>query len=113
MPLFNLCRNLTSLVKLIVDDVKELTCLPDEIQKTILLFNIYLSQTVGSFVNCHIWRYHFNSLHSLELSNYDGLTSLPSGMPEHCWSLKVDKCNNLVSFPLHFGEVPSLSYLDI
>ncbi|XP_049399887.1 uncharacterized protein LOC125863972 [Solanum stenotomum] len=30
IPLFNLCNNLTSLVKLIVYDVKELTCLPDE-----------------------------------------------------------------------------------
>ncbi|KAH0720661.1 hypothetical protein KY285_005528 [Solanum tuberosum] len=142
MPLLNLCSNLTSLVDLIVDDVKELTCFPDEM----LHNNVSLEHL--RVLNCREFRElpqslynlrslkslriercnnfssfpvpsgenHFTSLQSLELSNCDGLTSLPSEMLERCRSLeslKVNKCNNLVSFPLHVWEMPSLSYLNI
>ncbi|XP_060200111.1 putative disease resistance protein At3g14460 [Lycium barbarum] len=142
MPLLNLCSNLTSLVTLIVEDVKELTCLPDEMLRN----NFSLEHL--SFSNCREFRAlpqslynlrslksleinsctnfssilvpsgenHLTSLQSLELSNCDGLTSLPRGLLEHCWSLEslVVWCyNNLVSFPLHFGEIPSLSYMNI
>ncbi|MCE0482570.1 hypothetical protein HAX54_041443 [Datura stramonium] len=59
---------------------------------------------------------YLTSLQSLELSNCYGLTSLPSGMLEHCRSLNsltVSECNNLVSLPLHVWEMPLFSYLNI
>ncbi|KAK4724764.1 hypothetical protein R3W88_027543 [Solanum pinnatisectum] len=94
MPLLNLCSNLTSLVDLIVDDVKELTCFPDEM----LYDNVSLEHLL--VLNCREFRKlpqknHFTLLQSLELSNCDGLTSLPSEMLEHCRSLEslnVNKC---------------------
>ncbi|KAG5581245.1 hypothetical protein H5410_051872 [Solanum commersonii] len=46
MPLLNLCSNLTSLVDLVVSNVKELTCLPMRCYATTFLFNTYRSQNV-------------------------------------------------------------------
>ncbi|XP_060176730.1 putative disease resistance protein RGA1 isoform X2 [Lycium barbarum] len=142
MPLLNLCSNLTSLIELIVKDVKELTCLPDEMLRNNFslehlsvyncrefrelpqsLYNLHSlkslrinSCTNFSSIPVPSGENHLTSLLNLELSNCDGLTSLPSGMLEHCRSLeyfRVYRCNNLVSFPLHFGEMPSLSCIDI
>nr|XP_010312313.1 putative disease resistance protein RGA3 isoform X1 [Solanum lycopersicum]XP_010312314.1 putative disease resistance protein RGA3 isoform X1 [Solanum lycopersicum] len=142
MPLLNLCSNLISLVKLDVDNVKELTCLSD-----VMLRNNVSLQYI-SVVDCGEFRefpqslYNLHSLESLriqhcpnfssfivpcgenyltslqnfELQGCNGLTSLPSGMLEQCRSLKnlsVSWCDNLVSFPLHECEMPSLSWLDI
>ncbi|XP_070021445.1 putative disease resistance protein RGA1 isoform X1 [Nicotiana sylvestris] len=143
MPLFSLCSNLTSLVKLTVRNVKELTCLPDE-----MLHNNSFSLQHLSVLNCYVFRelpqslYNLHSLKSLEIegcTNFssvpvpsgenhltslrnlqfegcDRLTSLPSGMLEHCRSLeflRVNYCGNLVSLPLHLWEMPLLSYLNI
>ncbi|XP_060176637.1 putative disease resistance protein RGA3 isoform X2 [Lycium barbarum] len=142
MPLLNLCSNLTSLVELSVAGVKELTCLPDEMLRNnfsleLLLFSncrqfrelpqsLYNlrslkrlaidSCTNFSSIPVPSGENHLISLQSLVLSNCDGLTNLPSGMLEHCRSLKylkVKGCGNFVSFPLHFGEMPSLSFMNI
>ncbi|XP_060176597.1 putative disease resistance protein RGA4 [Lycium barbarum] len=142
IPLLNLCSNLTSLVKLIVEDVKELTCIPDEMLRNNFslehlsfsdcgdfrelpqsLYNLRSlkrlkidSCTNFSCIPVPSGENHLTSLQSFVLSNCDGLTSLPSGILEHCRSLEslgVYSCNNLVSFPLHFGEMPSLSYMNI
>ncbi|KAG5582753.1 hypothetical protein H5410_053380 [Solanum commersonii] len=140
MPLLNLCSNLTSLVKLIVTDVEELTCLPDE-----MLHN-NASTTIGHTLqrvsrNCPKACNDLHSLESLQIlfctnfrisscsqcrESFDfqsldfslciGLTSLPSGMLEHCRSLqtlKLSCCRNLVSLPLHVWEMPSISYLGL
>ncbi|KAG5582649.1 hypothetical protein H5410_053276 [Solanum commersonii] len=59
---------------------------------------------------------YLTSLQSLQLFDCDGLTSLPSGVLEHCRSLEslvVIYCNNLLSLPLHVWEMPSLSYLGL
>nr|XP_016480237.1 PREDICTED: putative disease resistance protein RGA4 [Nicotiana tabacum] len=141
MPLLNLCSNLTSLVKLAVGDVKELTCLPDE-----MLHNNSFSLQHLSVSSCEKFRelpqslYNLHSLKSLEIgecTNFssvpvpsgenhltslqslifyscDRLTSLPSGMLEHCRSLeflRVNDCGDLVSLPLR--EMPLLSYFNI
>ncbi|KAL3356588.1 hypothetical protein AABB24_017308 [Solanum stoloniferum] len=142
MPLLNLCSNLTSLVMLSVYDVKELTCFPDEMLRSNVSLQHLSVDKCGEFhelpkslYNLHslkrLWitscpnfssfpvptgDNYLTSLQSLQLISCDGLTSLPSGMLEHCRSLEslsVYKCNNLVSIPLHVGEMHSLSYLNI
>uniref|UniRef100_M1AR29 Uncharacterized protein n=1 Tax=Solanum tuberosum TaxID=4113 RepID=M1AR29_SOLTU len=142
MPLLNLCSNLTSLVKLSIYGVKELTCLPDEmLRNNVSLQNLTVSgcrefrNLPQSLYNLHSLRslqIHFcpnfssfpipsgenylTSLQTLELWDCDGLASLPSGMLEHCRSLgflMVSCCNNLVSLPLHVWEMPSLFYLGL
>ncbi|KAG5582644.1 hypothetical protein H5410_053271 [Solanum commersonii] len=142
MPLLNLFNNLTSLVELSVYDVKELTCLPDEMLHNNLslqhlsvsycgefrelpqsLYNLHSLKSLR-IDNCTNFNFfpvpkgenYLTSLQSLELCYCDGLTSLPSGLLEHCRSLeslKVHNCNNLVSFPLHVCGMPSLSYLGL
>ncbi|KAH0753325.1 hypothetical protein KY285_006473 [Solanum tuberosum] len=139
MPLLNLCSNLTSLVYLDVSNVKELTCLQDEMLRS----NVSLQHL--SVLDCEEFRelpqslYNLHSLKrlvisgctnfsslpvpngdnyltSLQLLQLDGLISLPIGMLDQCRSLEflsVSCCSNLVSFPLHVWEMPSLSYLDI
>ncbi|KAH0722798.1 hypothetical protein KY289_005842 [Solanum tuberosum] len=142
MPLLNLCSNLTSLVKLSVYGVKKLTCFPDEMLRNNVSLQHLSVEKCGEFhelpkslYNLHslkrLWirscpnfssfpvlsgENYLTSLQSLELQNCDGLTNLPSGMLEHCRSLEslsVYKCNDLVSFPLHVGEMHSLSYLGL
>ncbi|KAH0720770.1 hypothetical protein KY290_006654 [Solanum tuberosum] len=142
MPLLNLCSNLTSLVLLRVYSVKELTCLPDEMLRNNVSLQNLLVTGCGEFrefpqslYNLHSLKSlqilccpnfscfpvpsgenYLTSLQSLVLFNCDRLTSLPSEILEHCRSLRtliVNCCNNLVSFPLHVGEMPSLSYLNI
>ncbi|KAH0720764.1 hypothetical protein KY290_005742 [Solanum tuberosum] len=142
MPLLNLCSNLTSLIGLEVYDMKELTCLPDEmLRNNISLQNLMVSgcgefrELPQSVYNLHSLKHltignctnfssfpvpseenYLTSLQDLRLLDCDGLSSLPSGMLEHCRSLEtlsVSCCDNLVSFPLHVGEMPSLSYLYI
>ncbi|XP_060176628.1 putative disease resistance protein RGA1 isoform X2 [Lycium barbarum] len=141
-PLLNLCSNLTSLVKLSVWDVKELTYLPDKMLRNNFSLEYLMVYKCGEFRELPQSLYnlrslkslvidrcpnfgsipvpsgenHLTSLQQLLLCYCDGLTSLPSGMLEHCRSLEslwVKSCNNLVSFPLHFGEMPSLSSIDI
>ncbi|KAK4724504.1 hypothetical protein R3W88_027283 [Solanum pinnatisectum] len=142
MPLLNLCSNLTSLVKLRVYFVKELTCLPDEmLRNNVSLQHLWVS-VCGEFREFPQSLYNLCSLKSLminsctnfssfpvpsgenyltslqcfHLYNCDGLTSLPSGILEHCHSLeslRVYYNNNLVSFPLHVGEMTSLSCLGL
>ncbi|KAH0752493.1 hypothetical protein KY285_005641 [Solanum tuberosum] len=142
MPLLNLCSNLTSLVELRVSDMKELTCLPDEILRNNVslqhlsvfdceefrelpqsLYNLHSLKTLR-ISNCANFssfpvpsgENYLTSLQSLQLFDCDGLTSLPSGVLEHCRSLEslvVIYCNNLLSLPLHVWEMPSLSYLGL
>ncbi|XP_049386414.1 probable disease resistance protein RPP1 [Solanum stenotomum] len=142
MPLLNLCSNLTSLVDLYVSNVKELTCLPDE-----MLRNNVSLQYISVF-DCRDFRefpqslYNLHSLERLMIAsctnfssfpvpsgdNYltslqlfqlwycDGFISLPSGMLDQCRSLaflNVSNCNNLVSLPLHVCQMPLLLYLKI
>ncbi|WMV52078.1 hypothetical protein MTR67_045463 [Solanum verrucosum] len=142
MPLLNLCSNLTSLIKLTVHSVKELTCLPDEmLRNNVSLQHLSVSgcsefrELPPSLYDLHSLRSlrivhctnfssfpvpsgenYLTSLQCLQLWDCDGLSRLPSGMLEHCRSLEslmVSCCDNLVSFPLHVGEMPSLSNLDI
>ncbi|KAK4724876.1 hypothetical protein R3W88_027655 [Solanum pinnatisectum] len=142
MPLLNLCSNLTSLLELSVYDVKELTCLPDEMLHNNLslqhlsvskcgefrelpqsLYNLHSLKrlVIDSCTNFNSFpvpseENYLTSLQHLQLRDCDGLSSLPSGMLEHCRSLEsleVTCCDNLVSFPLHVGEMPSPSYLII
>ncbi|KAK4724918.1 hypothetical protein R3W88_027697 [Solanum pinnatisectum] len=141
-PLLNLCSNLTSLVELSVYFVKELTCLPHEmLHNNVSLQFLLVSgcrefrELPQSLYNLHSLKSlmidscpnfssfpvpsgedYLTSLQSLQLCNCDELTSLPSGMLEHCLSLEslmVKHCNNLVSLPLHVWEMPSLSYLSL
>ncbi|PHT30792.1 hypothetical protein CQW23_29625 [Capsicum baccatum] len=86
MPLLNLCSNLTSLVKLKVSDVKELTCLPDDMLRN----NVFLQHL--SVSHCGEFRElpgvnYLTSLQGFWLYNCDGLTSLPSGILEHYRSI--------------------------
>ncbi|WMV52171.1 hypothetical protein MTR67_045556 [Solanum verrucosum] len=142
MPLLNLCSNLTSLVNLDVCNVKDLTCLPDEILRNNVSLQYLSVSYCGEFRELPQSLYNFHSLQRLQISNCanfssfpvpcgenyltnlqslllfdcNGLTSLPSGMLEHCRSLEifnVCNCNNLVSLPLHVWEMPSLSYLGL
>ncbi|XP_049401898.1 putative disease resistance protein RGA4 isoform X4 [Solanum stenotomum] len=142
IPLLNLCSNLTSLVMLIIRDVKQLTCLTDEILRNNFSLEHLLVLNCGEFRELPQSLYnlrslkslsigdctnfssipvsrgenHLTSLLKLRLYNCDGLTSLSSGLLEHCQSLEslnVNKCNNLVSLPLHVWGMPSLSYLNI
>ncbi|KAG5605442.1 hypothetical protein H5410_026934 [Solanum commersonii] len=146
IPLLNLCSNLTSLVKLDLSDVKELTCLPDEILRNNVSLQFLSVSDCGEFREFPQSLYNLHSLKSLEISfctnfssfsvpsgeNYltslqslqlfccDELTILPRADPHaavrNCRSLEtllVSYCNNLVSFPLHVWEIPSLSDLDI
>ncbi|KAK4724493.1 hypothetical protein R3W88_027272 [Solanum pinnatisectum] len=142
MPLLNLCSNLTSLVMLRVYDVKELTCFPDEILRNNVSLQFLsveecrefheLPQSLYNLHSLKILRIgrcpsfssfsvpsgenYLTSLQNFWLWNCDGLTNLPSGMLEHCRSLeslRVDYCNNLVSFPLHVGKMHSLSHLGL
>ncbi|KAH0720762.1 hypothetical protein KY290_005739 [Solanum tuberosum] len=137
MPLLNLCSKLTSLVKLSVYDVKELTCFPDEMLRNKVSLQHLLVSDCGEFrelpqslyslrslKSLKIYRCtnfssfpvpsgenYLTSLQSFQLWNCDGLTSLPNGMLEHCRSLEslmVCYCNNLVSFPIRVGEMPLL-----
>ncbi|XP_009594508.1 putative disease resistance protein RGA4 isoform X2 [Nicotiana tomentosiformis] len=142
MPLLNLCSNLTSLIELFVNNVKELTCLPHEMLHNnfslqhLWVLNcgefcefpqsLYSLRSLKSLIikDCTNFssipvpsgQNHLTSLQSFQLYNCDGLTSLPSGLLEHCPSLEslaVYNCNNLVSFPLHVWEMPSLSAIAI
>ncbi|XP_006338948.1 putative disease resistance protein RGA3 [Solanum tuberosum] len=142
MPLLNLCSNLTSLVNLDVCNVKELTCLPDEMLRNNVSLQYLSVSYCGEFRELPRSLYNLHSLERLQISNCanfsslpvpcgenyltnlrrlllfncNGLTSLPSGMLEHCRPLEVfyvRNCNNLVSLPLHVWEMPSLSYLDL
>ncbi|KAH0752500.1 hypothetical protein KY285_005648 [Solanum tuberosum] len=142
MPLLNLCSNLTSLVKLSVSFVEELTCFPDEmLRNNVSLQHLSVSncrefrELPQSLYNLHSLKSliiqcctnfssfpvpsgenYLTSLQNLQLWSCGGLASLPSGMLEKCRSLqnlRVNYCNNLVSFPLHAGDMPSLSYLSI
>ncbi|XP_006338952.1 putative disease resistance protein RGA4 [Solanum tuberosum] len=142
MPLLNLCSNLTSLVKLDVSKVKELTCLPDEMLRTNDSLQHLWVTNCGKFhelpqslYNLHSLKRlqirscknfssfpvpngenYLTSLQCLQLVSCDGLTSLPSGMLDNCRSLqnlRVSYCNNVVSLPLHVWEMPSLSDLNI
>ncbi|XP_049400019.1 putative disease resistance protein RGA3 [Solanum stenotomum] len=139
IPLLNLCSNLTSLVDLFVDEVKELTCLPDEMLRNNVslqflsvsncrefrelpqsLYNLHSLKRleIGSCTNFGSFpvpsgENYLTSLQQFSLRECNGLTSLPAGLLEHCWSLGllvVRKCDNLVSLPLHVWEMPSLSY---
>ncbi|KAH0674692.1 hypothetical protein KY284_014877 [Solanum tuberosum] len=121
------CSNLTSLVKLTVDDVKELTCVPDEmLRNNVSLQHLLVSlcrkfrELPQNLYNLHSLKSlrisfcpnfssfpvptgdnYLTSLQSLELCHCDRLTSLPSGMLNHCLSLvswNVINCNNLVPF---------------
>ncbi|KAH0752489.1 hypothetical protein KY285_005637 [Solanum tuberosum] len=129
MPLLNLCSNLTSLVKLSVSFVEELTCFPDEmLRNNVSLQHLSVSncrefrELPQSLYNLHSLKSliipcctnfssfpvpsgenHLTSLQNLQLWSCGGLASLPSGMLEKCRSLqnlRVNYCNNLVSFPL-------------
>ncbi|KAH0720805.1 hypothetical protein KY290_005791 [Solanum tuberosum] len=142
MSLLNLCSNLISLVNLFVSNVKELTCLPDEmLRNNDSLQHLWISgcrefrELPQSLYNLHSLKSlvlesctnfssfavpcgenYFTSLQSFMLQNCNGLISLPSGMLEQCRSLHtltVRNCNNLVSLTLHVWEMPSLLYLDI
>ncbi|KAH0724114.1 hypothetical protein KY289_007158 [Solanum tuberosum] len=142
MPLLNLCSDLTSLVKLSVSFVEELTCFPDEmLRNNVSLQHLSVSncrefrELPQSLYNLHSLKSliiqcctnfssfpvpsgenHLTSLQNLQLWSCGGLASLPSGMLEKCRSLqnlRVNYCNNLVSFPLHVGEIPSLFYFSI
>ncbi|WMV52129.1 hypothetical protein MTR67_045514 [Solanum verrucosum] len=142
MPLLNLCSNLTSLVYLDVCNVKELICLPDEmLRNNVSLQHICVSncgefrELPQSLYNLHSLKRlmidsctnfsslpvpngdnYLTSLQSLTLFKCDGLISLAIGMLDQCRSLEflmVSFCNNLVSFPLHVWEMPSLSFLNI
>ncbi|XP_049410729.1 putative disease resistance protein RGA3 [Solanum stenotomum] len=142
MPLLNLCSNLTSLVNLDVRNVKELTCLPDEMLRNNVslqylsvsqcgefrelprsLYNLHSLKSLSIYSCTNFSSFpvpsgenYLTSLQSFQLQKCNGLTSLPSGMLEQCQSLQkfsVSFCNNLVSFPLHVREMPSLSYLEI
>ncbi|KAG5582643.1 hypothetical protein H5410_053270 [Solanum commersonii] len=125
---------------LIIRDVKQLTCLTDEILRNNFslehllvlncgefrelpqsLYNLRSLKTLSigdctNFSSIPVSRgeNHLTSLLKLRLYYCDGLTSLSSGLLEHYRSLEslnVNKCNNLVSLPLHVWEMPSLSYL--
>ncbi|KAH0720032.1 hypothetical protein KY284_005062 [Solanum tuberosum] len=114
LPLLNLCSNLTSLVDLFVDHVKELTCIPDEmLRNNISLEHISVSKC-GEFRELPQSLYN---LKNLQISDCPNLTSVPVPSGENYFSslevLCVNRCENLVSLPLHVGEMPSLSYLDI
>ncbi|WMV51544.1 hypothetical protein MTR67_044929 [Solanum verrucosum] len=140
LPLLNLCSNLTSLVMLRVYGVTALTCFPDEILRNNVSLQFLsveecrefheLPQSLYNLHSLKILRIgrcpsfssfsvpsgenYLTSLQKFWLWNCDGLTNLPSGMLEHCRSLeslRVDYCKNLVSFPLHVGEMHSLSHL--
>uniref|UniRef100_M1CEV6 Cc-nbs-lrr resistance protein n=1 Tax=Solanum tuberosum TaxID=4113 RepID=M1CEV6_SOLTU len=142
MPLLNLCSNLTSLVDLVVSNVKELTCLPDEmLRNNVSLQHLSVSECgefrelPQSLYNLHSLKRleitsctnfscfpvpsrenYLTSLQSLELCYCDILTSLPSGMLDHCLSLvslNVFHCNNLVPFPLPSGGLHRLGILRI
>ncbi|XP_015165819.1 putative disease resistance protein RGA3 [Solanum tuberosum] len=142
MPLLNLYSNLTSLVDLSVRNVQELTCLPDEILRNNVSLQYLSVSYCGEFrelpqslynlhslkrlmiANCTNFssfpvpcgENYLTNLRRLDLFNCNGLTSLPSGILEHCRSLivfNVCNCKNLVSLPLHVWEMPSLSYLDL
>ncbi|XP_049399640.1 putative disease resistance protein RGA3 [Solanum stenotomum] len=114
LPLLNLCSNLTSLVDLFVDHVKELTCLPSE-----MLHN-NVSLQLLSVSKCEEFRELPQSLYNLKILKIlscPNLTSVPVPSGENYFSsledLCVLGCKNLVSLPLHVGEMPSLSHLDI
>ncbi|XP_049386409.1 disease resistance protein RPV1-like [Solanum stenotomum] len=142
MPLLNLCSNLTSLVHLDVCNVKELTCLPDEILRNNVSLQYLSVSYCGEFREFPQSLYNLHSLKRLMIANCtnfssfpvpsgdnyltslqlfklwfcDGFISLPSGMLDQCRSLKflnVSNCNSLVSLPLHVCEMPLLSYLKI
>ncbi|WMV51075.1 hypothetical protein MTR67_044460 [Solanum verrucosum] len=126
IPLFNLCNNLTSLVKLIVYDVKELTCLPDEmlcnnvsLQHLLLSLCIEFRELPQSLYNLHSLKIlqisfcpnfssfpvpngesYLTSCQCLRLLSCDGLISFPSGMLEHCQSLQVLKLLSLRTLEL-------------
>ncbi|KAG5581854.1 hypothetical protein H5410_052481 [Solanum commersonii] len=111
MPLLNLCSNLTSLVMLRV----EFHELPQSLYNlhSLKILRIGRCPSFSSFFVPSGENY-LTSLQKFWLWNCDGLTNLPSGMLEHCRSLeslRVDYCKNLVSFPLHVGEMHSLSHL--
>ncbi|KAH0752512.1 hypothetical protein KY285_005660 [Solanum tuberosum] len=133
MPLLNLCSNLTSLVDLYVSNVKELTCLPDEILRNNVSLQYLCVSDCKEFRELPQSLYNLHSLKILEIDSCTNFSSLPVpngdnyltslqsldlpiGMLDQCRSLeflRVRCCNNLVSFPLHVWEMPSLSYLDI
>ncbi|XP_049394217.1 putative disease resistance protein RGA3 [Solanum stenotomum] len=87
MPLLNLCSNLTSLVKLSVNAVKELTCFPDEMLRN----NVSLQHL--SVSGCGEFRELPQSLYNLH--------SLKS--------LMIDKCTNFSSFPFTKWNARALS----
>ncbi|XP_049373988.1 putative disease resistance protein RGA3 [Solanum verrucosum] len=142
MPLLNLFNNLTSLVKLIVDDVKELTCLSDEmLHNNVSLQHLLVSlcrkfhELPQNLYNLHSLKSlrisfcpyfssfpvptrdnYLTSLQSLELCHCDRLTSLPNRMLNHCLSLvslNVINCNNLVPFFLPARGLHRLGILQI
>ncbi|WMV49320.1 hypothetical protein MTR67_042705 [Solanum verrucosum] len=114
MPLLNLCSNLTSLVGLFVDHVKELTCIPDEMLRNNVSLQFLSVSECGEFRELPQSLYNLKKLQIYDCPN---LTSVPVPSGENYFSslevLSVKRCENLVSLPLHVGEMPSLSHLDI
>lgn len=142
MPLFNLYSNLTYFVELFVEHVKEVTCLPNEMLSNNFSLQYLMFIGCRDFHELPQSLYRLHSLKTLviqdytnflsfpapsgekyltflqfiHLSSYDGLTSVPNGILEHCRSLeslKVFNYNNLVSFPLHMYKISPPSDLNI
>lgn len=114
MTLLNLCNNLTSLVDHTVDHVKELTCVPNEMLRNKISLQFLLVSECGEFRDLPQSLYNLKTFRIFDCPN---LTSLHVPNRENCLyspeAMYVLVCKNLVSLPLHVGEMPSLSSLCI
>ncbi|XP_049405233.1 putative disease resistance protein RGA3 [Solanum stenotomum] len=86
VPLLNLCSNLTSLVKLYLSDVKELTCLPDEILHNNVSLQFLSVSDCGEFREFPQSLYNLHSLKSLEISFCTNFSSFPVPSGENYWT---------------------------
>ncbi|XP_055830907.1 putative disease resistance protein RGA3 [Solanum dulcamara] len=114
IPLLNLCSNLTSLVGLSVDDVKELTCFPDEmLRNNVSLQNLSVS---GCREFCELPQslYNLHSLKRLEIQYCPNFSSFPVPSGENyltsLQSLTLWNCDGLDSLPSFTRRGPSPSH---
>ncbi|WMV51550.1 hypothetical protein MTR67_044935 [Solanum verrucosum] len=134
MPLLNLCSNLTSLIKLRVYFVKELTCLPDEmLRNNVSLQHLWVSECgslhlitglrrleIGPFsemVDFEEFQLIFNgiqSLHTLEVWGHLHWDSLPYQLMQLSDLTEIKIYGfGIEALPHRFGDLTSLERLTL
>ncbi|KAL3500710.1 hypothetical protein ACH5RR_039803 [Cinchona calisaya] len=109
------CHNLTSTrgCGTCLETLHLIGCLPEDLFGLRSLKSLSIERCSKIGINPKVLQ-NLTSLECLIIKECDGLTHLPSDMPNSCTSIRrlsVYRCPNLVSLPLDLQQTPSLSHL--